>query len=787
MASRKGRGRRRGTPKRRPLRRSISIFGIIVPIVGQFALLAVLPSCLTLPPMRNSLTIEDRVESFAAGDGHNLYGPVTIRFDEFQHAFIEASDERDVPYAMGLVHAHLRLGQMEIFRRAAWGRLAEIAGPVASQVDQALHAFDIPRAVPQMLESLPPQTREWLDRYTEGVNAHLERTGEAPFELRFFGVQTMEPWTSADVLAVGRVISIDVNWIRLLPQMGLLKEAEFADYAERTRVWDDLGTPSFSPGDGSGSVSLDALLGMSRSGSNCWAVSGARSASGSAMLASDPHVGMNLPPLWCMVGYRSPAGAAMGYTVAGVPLVLIGRNERIAWSGTNMLSISTTFYDISDLEPDRFTVDRRPIRVRWWFNTESRIRQTDLGPVITDAPLLRRLGLPPIAMKWRGHDPSDELTAFLRVSKAQTFEQFRAAFETYAVSGQNFLYADADGNIGQVMAVAVDPAAGRVIQDGLIGDPQNPRHIWNGQIGSFDMPFAYNPETGVLISANNTPVRTDPAITLGGNSNDRFDRLADLLQRSAALDLDDMAELQLDVYSLASHQAAMAAMRSIESGHLEAWNLPISRAIRNWDGHYRVGSDGAVAYQRFAALLASGVYPGVYGDRIASSMLRSGSIHDFIREDIERGAINPDVIAGALQEAQRGYSPTTTWGDIHRFRIAHPLSNSPIFGREFVYGDRPVSGTGTTVLKSAHSLTGEEHFVTFGANARFLCEPGDIDANRFVLLGGNDGRLGSRNFADQVDTFLEGRSIVVPMSVDGVRRHFSRAVELKPGPKRGDR
>ena len=187
------------------------------------------------------------------------------------------------------------------------------------------------------------------------------------------------------------------------------------------------------------------LGGLSKSGSNSLAVAGHRSDTGGALMANDPHLGILVPNVWLIAGVRSPSYHAVGLMAPGLPIFAIGRNPHIAWGGTNMRAASSDLYDVSGVPASEIVERDESIDVRWWFDSDVTVRETAWGPIVSDVPLLAEHDLPPLALKWTGHGASDEIGAMLAVSRARTFDEFRAAFDRFAVPGQNMLYADASG------------------------------------------------------------------------------------------------------------------------------------------------------------------------------------------------------------------------------------------------------------------------------------------------------------------------------------------------------
>jgi penicillin amidase len=201
-------------------------------------------------------------------------------------------------------------------------------------------------------------------------------------------------------------------------------------------------------------------------------------------------------------------------------------------------------------------------------------------------------------------------------------------------------------------------------------------------------------------------------------------------------------------------------------------------ALKEWDGDYAVDSRGAVAYQRVLDRLLAGYYADRYGEAVTAYLRGSVAVHDFVREDVEAGAIDAETIRDACAAAADGFSGAGTWGEQHRIRLRHPLGSIPLLGARYRYGDVPASGSSTTVRKSAHRVSGGRHAATFGQNSRHVSDLSDPDENHFVLLGGQDGWHGSENLLDQVPLYQEGRYVRIPLREESVRAAFRHRTAL---------
>ncbi len=726
------------------------------------------------------MTVDERLAMFPAR-GLPVEGRAVIHWDDRQIPFIDAETDGDAAFALGLVHAHLRLGQMAVYKRIARGRIAEMGGPLATDIDHGLRVLAFGRAAAEIEAGLPPATRRWLQRFVDGINHYQAVTPKLPVEYSILGLDR-EPWTIADIVAFGRLAGTDVTW---LVWFNLLKLREREDWPE---IWGRLvrnGSDSVPSIAGRASDLGGLLAALGRSGSNSVAIAAGRSRTGGAIMANDPHLGINLPNSWLLVGLRSPSYHAVGLMVPGLPIFAIGRNPWIAWGGTNMRAAASDLYDISGLAPEDISERRERIRVRWWFDREVVVRETPFGPILSDAPQLADVRRPEFALWWAGHQESDEISAMLAVARARTFEDFRSAFATFAVPGQNMLYADAAGNIGQVMAVRV-PARGREPPPDIVVDRSPEGAAARTMLGVLELPFSFNPEAGVLASANNRPADTASPIGFFFSPDDRVERMAELVGEAGTVAIDDVKRLQQDVY-----MASSVALRDLFLARLDSLGLgagahgreaEVIRLMAEWDGHYRVESRGAVAFELFHHAFTRAFYEYSFGGQDWAAFANVGRIKSLLLEDIERAddAALSRMLRQSLETAAEDIDAHRDWGDMHRLELRHPLAFLPLVGGRFRFGEHPIGGSSDTLMKTAHASARERHTVRYGSNARHISDLSDPDANYFVILGGQDGWINSANFQDQVALWLEGEYLAMPLRLETVRQSFPRRIELRP-------
>ena len=750
-----------------------------VRLLAGTAMGSLLAGCALLTSLPPPADVKQRLAAIPRA-GAPLDSPVRIYWSERQVPFVEAASDDDLAVALGIVHAHLRLGQMEVARRIARGRIAEMGGLLATDIDHALRILDFDRGVDETLAAMPASTRRWLERFVAGVNFYLARIERLPHEFRVLGLER-DPWTIADVLAVGRLASTDVNWFVWFAALQLRERADWPRLWARLVEKGSASVPSFGPGAASARDPLTQLLtGFSKTGSNSVAVAGSRTASGAALVANDPHLGVLVPNLWLLAGYKSPSYHAVGMMIPGVPVIALGRNERIAWGGTNMRALSSDLVDVSALPPSAFTSREERIGVRWWFDETIEVRETRFGPVVSDAPQVAGREGEVLALRWMGHGPSDEIGAMLGVNRARDWPQFREALAGFAVPGQNMLYGDAEGHIGQVMAVWL-PRRPAGAPDDLVLSADAPDR-WREFATASDLPAAFDPEEGYLASANNKPARTDLPVGWFFSSDDRITRLRELLSGDALLTADDLASLQRDV-----HMASAVVLRDILLARLE--NLPSETAptaerrrvialLRDWDGNYDVDSVGALAFE----IVMARFLETYFSAEERAAMAPGGHLDEFLGEELVRGDASrlAAALGPALEAAHRGVESFGRWGEMHRIRLQHPLAFLPLIGDRYRFVDAPVGGSSTTLMKTAHADTAERHFTSYGSQARHISDLADPDANRFALLGGQDGWLNSTTFLDQFELWQRGDYVRLPLRLETVRAAHPHHMELVP-------
>ena len=737
----------------------MNLTGFLCKALGEASLRASGPLLRSL--LRRSLPGLDGVVELSG-----LGASAEVLRDRFGVPQIFAEDEWDLFFAQGYVHAQDRFFQMELGRRAGHGRLSELLGKNALEFDRLARTVGFGRIAASSVKGGPPEALWALEAYSSGVNACLATEPRAP-EFKILRHHP-EPWAPDDSAAWSVVIA----W-SLSASFGseLLREAIGEESGNRT----DLGT-QLGPG----------------TGSNAWAVSPERSATGSALLAGDPHLVLGIPSLWYEVGLYGGPYRVVGASLPGTPGVVIGHNEGVAWSVTAALT------DVQDLYVERF--DERDAtlyeQADMWLKAEvreeeipvrgrdapavQRTRTTLRGPVISDLTG----GREDLSLRWATPDPLKLVGAGLAVNRSRDVEEFLAALRSWTTPSQNFIYADRTGGIGWVLAGAVP------VRNNHRGDRPVPgwsgEYEWSGFLPFENLPKSFNPEEGLIASANEAP----EAASIPGAYFPAYrkDRIEELLQAIDQHTLQTFRAVQEDLYCAPAHTLAR------KLANLDPFSIPegLLRELGAWDGHLTAESrPGAVARATLEVLLERGadIPPRL------DSYLPTGSesyFDTFVPELLENLDHLPEkALLEALEEAASilarscGPDPAVwSWGRLHPVELRHPLGIVRALRGILNRGPYPAGGDSNTVRAAAFRSGGSDQPpfgpVTAGPNYRFIVDTGDWDRAWSIVLPGQSGHPASTNYDDQIRLWLNVRYRPMVFGRESAELATQHRLVLKP-------
>lgn len=740
-----------------------------------------------------------------------LSGPVTVTRDAWgvPHIRAQASDD-DALFALGLVHWQDRAWQMDFQRRVSQGRLAEVLGEAALPQDRFLRTWGFYRAAQSALPALSERSRRMVRAYTAGVNAGMSQGKVAP-EFRILGY-TPEPWTDVDSIAWSKLMAYDLGGnyddellgTRILKRLGEggLNEVLPPYPADGPTILsrDELGLKAKAGGTDLQQVTLpDATLraleahlnaartlGMERvpgKGSNDWVIAGKRTASGKPILADDPHLALSSPMLWYLADVQGPQLRAIGASIPGLPGIVIGRNDRVAWGVTNVNP------DVQDLyiEPEaaKLTTRTEVIKVKGGQDVRLTVRESVHGPIVSDVGA-GELG-PRVALKWTALQPGDTtFDAFLGLNYARDWGEFTAALEKYVAPSQNFVYADVDGNTGYYAPGRVPIRRG---WDGSLPVPGDGSREWTGYIPFARLPHTYNPADGLVVTANNKVVPNGYPYTLANIRNwaepYRAERITDLLTaKPTGLTLDDVKRVQLDTTSLVWRDLKPLLLATQPDSDLSRQALDL---LRGWDGNQTTASVPSTIFEAWLAELQA-MAQDELGD---STRLNSLAVRTQLRADGELCRDEADGqqdCAGELRSglgraveklaARLGPDPAGwTYGKVHTVASNHrAFGGVKALAWLFNHSTPTNGGTNTVNVARPDPDTMQQ---THGPSYRQIVDLADMNRSVYVGSLGQGGNPLGDHVTDQQTLWAAGKYL--PMSTDEGDWGKTRTLTLKPG------
>ena len=720
-----------------------------------------------------------------------LHHPVRVQRDSWGVAHIYARDQHDLFFAQGFVAAQDRLFQMELWKRAGQGRLAEILGPTAVARDVSARRLRYRGDLGREYASYAADAREILEAFTSGINAYiaaLARPGQPglPVEFRLAGFAP-EPWKPEDCLnrlAAYGMMGNATDELRHAQAVALVgaREASRLFHFDPVTNLDPAPDVDFS---GLTPALLDSIVSSdkripfpasSREESNNWTVSGALTASGKPLLANDPHRVIALPSLRYIVHLVAPGWNVIGAVEPALPGVAAGHNEHIAWGFTIFGVDQQDLYleKLGAADPRWYWTGRdwspmreehETIHVRGAPDVHAVLHFTRHGPVVWED------GRRALALRWAGAEPGTAgYLGSLSLDRARDWRQFERAMPRWKVPPENIVYADRDGNIGE-HSTGLVPI--RTTFSGLLPVPAGRGYEWAGFIPNAALPHAYNPAAGFIATANQrvTPTGYPYAVGFEWAPPERFDRIREVLEaaRTAGrkLTLSDMQALQLDVVSLPARRL-QGLLREALGSAAPAAQGPAG-LILNWDCALRAESPNAALYEMWAEELRHAVTRRAlptaarnavptWGLSEAVMALADPKAEVFgATPVITRDAMLRDTLQSAWQQlvARQGADPARwSWGALHQAFFRHALDATPGAASLLDRGPLARPGDGDVVQSTAFDEQTFEQ--TSGASFREIFDLADWDNSLAINVPGQSGQPGARHYDDLLPLWSAG-------------------------------
>jgi penicillin amidase len=730
-----------------------------------------------------------------------LSAPVAIEADAMAIPSVDAPTRADAQRALGYLHARDRLFQIDLMRRKAAGRLAEIFGEKALPVDQAQRVYQLQRAAEASAAALPEDQRAALAAYAEGVNAYLGSALALPPEFRVLHYRP-EPWQPTDSLLVAlgmfQTLSGDQERDeRMLTAMEHLLPPELTAFlTPDTDEFVQTLVGGAAPRRPARPVPVDAIrqtlaeaanlpraeIGIEPSalGSNNWAVAGRKTADGRAMVANDMHLPLSVPNTWYRARLRYPGADLSGVTLPGLPLMVVGSNGHVAWGFTN---VEGDFLDLVKLEvnpanpeeyrtPDgwrRFESRTEEIRVKDSPPVSISLRGSQWGPVSPN-PLLGA----PVAIHWTALQPKAVNLRLLDMDQAATLEHAMAVLNQSGIPPQNAVLADDQGHIAWTYTgyfpkrYGLDGSASRAWADGAMG--------WNGYIPPEQLPRVVDPPQGFLVTANNRTLGKDYPypISHAFSHSYRAYRIAERLVEKATLTEADLLDVQLDTASgfyEFYRKLALDALGGMDAGK-EPLLADAAEEIKAWDGRLDPDSRGIGLLVQWRQDLADALFGPLMGrcaaaepgfayrwreqdtplralltERIPATLPggRPADWQSFLRDSLKSSA------AGLLRGQEATRLAELTWGRVNRVAVRHPFSRSFPAAGWLLDMPETAGGCNSFCVKVLHGV--------HGASERMVVSPGHPEDGILHIPGGQSGHPLSAHYRDQEAAWAEGRPL----------------------------
>jgi penicillin amidase len=766
-----------------------------------------------------------------------LRASVTVRRDDRGIPYIEAANESDLYFAQGYVTASDRLWQMELGRRNARGELAEILGRDALEEDRRHRTYGFAQVAEAEIAQASPKDRAQFESYAQGVNAFIASLDEKslPPEFRILQFKP-RPWTPADSLLIVKNFAeaLNTSWpvdiIMEAGQAGLPADKRDALLME-TSPLDVLVVGTDNPGKRAATSTaqpetfprasnLDTLSSLAqieknmarsferlglfaedRAASNNWVVSGAHTVSGKPLLANDPHLGASAPSIWYMMHLSAPGMRVAGVTSPGLPGIVIGHNERIAWGFTNVGP------DVQDLYIERFDKEnpRKYLTPTGWREAEVRHEEIKVRKGFMDAsteivpldvtitrhgPIVLERNGKRYALRWTALDPKlNDATGFQTLNRARNWKEFVAALGSYVGPMQNMVYADVDGHIGYY-------AAGRApIRKGGDGslpyDGSTDAGEWAGFIPYDKLPHLFDPPSGIIVTANQRIVGRDYPyfLTHLWPAPYRARRILTLLQAKPKLSAEDFRAIQGDTFSIAAATFAGEVVKLARGQAATAsdgtWRETI-QLLEGWDGRMNADSRAALLVATMRSEFSNRIFTAALGPDMAKSYTwpnRDTLIDRIITErpsewlpkefkDYTELLHVCEMVARATLTKRLGADESKwTWGQSAQIRFPHPLAAVPLIGQQFAITPIPQNGSsGNTVS------------VNVGRNVsmRLIADPGDWDKTQHGIPLGESGLPNSPHWKDQLEDWRNVTPRIFPFTKAAVTRATKDTLTLEP-------
>ncbi len=754
-----------------------------------------------------------------------LKGKVEIVRDSWGVPHIFAQNNHDLFFALGFVHAQDRMWQMEFSRRVASGTLAEVLGEEALPVDRFMRRVGLTRSASLQIGRVSPVIRKALEAYSNGINAHRTHRSRWRLPLEFILLRFRpRPWSIIDSAAISKLFGwvIAPNWDTEIARMWLLDKLGPEKLHEIEPRYPDGDLAAIQKEGAAYRGAVESLQDEYRrvatylslgGASNAWVIDGTKSASGKPLLACDPHLPASMPSPWYEVHLNSPQLNVVGVSLPGLPAVITGHNKHIAWGISSGLVDQKDVY-LEKLNPEH--PEEYLYEGTWQKGeqiTESIIVRGKNEPVYEDV-LVTRHG-PIMNPLLKGEERSfsvrsveaESLGMFeagYGIMTAKNWDEFRRALTHWSSPAMNFVYGDTKGNIGYQLAGFIPMRrnhSGLLPVRGWSGEDE-----WDGFIPFEELPSILNPDTHVLVAANNRPPVHSSSIPIWGEWADpyRFRRISELLENDRPISQEDFRTIQGDVYSSFAREL-VSLLPKIEFKNKKIQIL--FDMLHTWDYHIAVKSVEAAIFEVFSYRLYRNFFAPALGELLECYMGKG--IHDMAHINalgfrassnltrllrtvppdwpLGNGVTREDIIRKSFEEA---YSYLRSaigkdkkkwqWGEIHTVTFPHVLGRNKLLRWIFNRGPYPIGGDTNTIPQASYDPVAPFSCSASVVSYRHIIDLGDLSTHWTVNSTGNSGQPRSKYFSDQISLWRSLALHPILFNKGDIQRDTKEVLSLEP-------
>ncbi len=773
--------------KKLPLILSTSLFLLFIVYYSFQSFLA--PTSIPYEGTISDLDVEDTVE---------------VYFDDYGVPSVFASNDSDMFKTAGYIGARDRLFQMSFMKYAYKGQLSLVLNDSLFAEDTFLRTLGFEKIAKETLEKVPSSTLQHLEDTCFGINTYVQSLSpqDYPLEFKLIGVEKLPIFEPLDIVALSTMMAWELQggWDSEL-FFGAINEQLGSDYLNEilpfyndsfiTIASNDVLLKSYQDF-ASDTKKIREILKTDRDGygSNAWVVSGSKTDTGFPLLANDPHLSYGQPPWWYEIRLKSDNYNFGGYGLYGFPLPVIGHNDHIGWGFTNVMTDDMDFY-VETLNEDKtqymldgiwkdLKIEQETISLKSGDKKTIIIRSTHRGPIVSDIHPDAKGQSKAISFKWTEFDAFDETTALFMLAKATNWDEFSDASKLFGAPGQNWTYADKDGNIGWRPNSKIPIRLGA--EQLIPFDGSTSKHDWTGYVPFDEMPYVYNPEKGYISNGNNKTIDDDYPYYISRYWADpsRGEQIDRRLKVNSKLDVEDMKSILNEITSPFAQEYSTLFINNYSEGFSEKGD-EIYDILNGWDGVESIDSDATVVFHAIYIQLVQNLFQDElqsFGNDSFDTFYSLKYIRSLaIRSIFDRNAtlwvdnvltskketLN-DIVNQSFDDAHDfltknyGNPKELTWGDVHQVTYRHRLNGDPLVKRfiNFSIGPFPMAGSGMTPRAASYSVS-DPFDVRAGSSMRRVIDFANFDNGFSILPTGQSGVFKSPHYRDQTSLYNKGK------------------------------